>query len=448
MAQVLVAAESRELRLLLCEALRSEGHEAREAADGLAALELAQCHPLDLAICDAQLAKIDGLTLLPKLTALAPQVRTIVLSAHPKIGEARTAFHSGASDYLPTPVDAAAFFAESLAPLLAAVPAHAVEPDSDALVGRCPAMLQLRAHMATLAESRASVLIRGESGTGKEVVARWLHDHSARRARPFVAVNCAALPESLLEAELFGHERGAFTGAVRRRDGRFKAADGGTLLLDEIGELPATVQVKLLRVLEDGSVEPLGADRPLPVDVRVLAATHRDIEQLVREGRFREDLYYRLNVLDLAIPPLRDRPGDLPLLVEHFLRQATPDHQPPPQIAPRAWQLIAAHPFPGNVRELKHAIERSVVLSHGGLIDVDCLPPAIAAHAPLDGAPFETLAETLRRCEREQLLRALALAGGHKLRAAELLGISRKTLWEKLHAHHLSDGNGALHDGT
>jgi DNA-binding NtrC family response regulator len=438
MADVLIAAEARALRMVLAEALRAEGHRVHEAVDGAFALELARHHPLDLALCDAQLAKIDGLTLLPRLRALAPHLRLIVFTDHPKLHDARTAFRSGATDYLPTPIDPASFFADELAPLLATLPPAPAERDGD-LVGRCPAMLRLREQMAVVAESRAPVLITGESGSGKEVVARWLHDHSARRGRPFVAVNCAALPESLLEAELFGHERGAFTGAVRQRDGRFKAADGGTLLLDEIGELSPVVQVKLLRVLEEGAVEALGADRPHPVDVRLIAATHRDLAELIHEGRFREDLYYRLNVLDLHVPSLRERPGDLPILLQHFLEHATPPHHPPPRLTPLAWQALEAHSFPGNVRELKHAVERAVVLSHGGTIDVDCLPAAFTTQAPSAEPPFEPLAISLHRCEREQLARALALSGGHKMRAAELLGISRKTLWEKLRAHGFAD---------
>jgi DNA-binding NtrC family response regulator len=259
-----------------------------------------------------------------------------------------------------------------------------------------------------------------------------------------VAVNCAAFPETLIEEELFGHERGAFTGAVRRRDGRFKAADGGTLLLDEIAEIPLAAQVKLLRVLQEGAFEPLGSNSMVRVDVRLVSSTHRSLREQIVEGRFREDLYYRLNVLDITLPALRDRRGDLPLLVAHFLRRFSPAGQHPAAIVPRAWAALEHYPFPGNVRELEHAIEHAVVLARGADIDLAHLPADIAglqsADAPGSSALLP-LATAAREFEREYLLRALGLAGGKRVRAADLLGISRKNLWEKLRAHGISDSD-------
>jgi DNA-binding NtrC family response regulator len=258
-------------------------------------------------------------------------------------------------------------------------------------------------------------------------------------------VSCAAFPESLIEAELFGHERGAFTGAIGRRDGRFKAADGGTLLLDEIAELPLPAQAKLLRVLQEGTVEPLGSNVPVHVDVRVLSATHRNLRQRITEGLFREDLFYRLMVLDVEIPPLRDRHGDLPLLLHHFLRLCTPMGEKPPSISPRALAALSQHPFPGNVRELAHAVEHAVVLSNGrGEIDLEHLPAEIAGAAVADSSavPSDELAPlgvAVKEFEREYLRRALELAGGRRAHAARLLGISRKNLWEKLRAHRMGD---------
>ena len=245
-------------------------------------------------------------------------------------------------------------------------------------------MLRLSDRIETIAQSDAPVLITGESGTGKELVARTLHERSTRAAKPFIAVNCAAFPETLLEAELFGHERGAFTGAVKRRDGRFKAADGGTLLLDEIAEVPLPAQAKLLRVLQEGTVEPLGTNEVTRVDVRIISATHRNLRERIREGKFREDLYYRLNVLDIEIPPLRERRGDLPLLLQYFLNKFTPAGQAAVDASRRApGRCCRSTPFPGNVREFAHAIEHAVVLAGGGEIDVEHLPAGITG--TLDG---------------------------------------------------------------
>jgi transcriptional regulator with PAS, ATPase and Fis domain len=305
-------------------------------------------------------------------------------------------------------------------------------------------MLKLLDRLTTVAESDAPVLVTGETGTGKELVARRIHALSPRCAGPFMAVNCAAFPEALIEAELFGHERGAFTGAVKKREGRFKAAHGGTVLLDEIAELPPPAQAKLLRVLQDGVFEPLGTNEQVRVDVRVISATHRDLRRRVAEGSFREDLFYRLNVVGLHVPPLRDRPGDLTLLLNHFLRIYLPPRAPLPEVTVRAWQAIAAYPFLGNVREFAHALHHAVVLARGKTIDLEHLPEDVArtaASASRDGGPLRPLAVVLKQVEREHLLKALAVAGGKRTQAAELLGISRKNLWEKLRAHGISDSD-------
>ena len=255
-------------------------------------------------------------------------------------------------------------------------------------------------------------------------------------------MNCAAFPETLIEAELFGHERGAFTGAVRKREGRFKAADGGTLLLDEVAEIPLPVQAKLLRVLEEGVIEPLGTNTSVPVNVRIVSATHRDLKELIAQGKFREDLYFRINVLDLNIPPLRERRADLPLLMAHFLRRFYPGRVPP-GIAPRAWAALMDYPFPGNVREFAHAIERAVVLAHGSEIDLEHLPADIAGAAAAVVADARRTsarsASLVKEFEKQYILRALRLASGGKGHAAELLGISRKNLWEKLKLHGIGD---------
>ncbi len=291
-----------------------------------------------------------------------------------------------------------------------------------------------------VSQSDAPTLVTGESGTGKEVVARMVHDRSARRLKPFVVVNCGALAENLVEAELFGHERGAFTGAVRKRDGRFKAADGGTLFLDEIAELPLAAQAKLLRVLQEGVLEPLGTNMSVHVDVRVVSATHRNLVERIKTGAFREDLYYRINVIQIPLPPLRERPGDLPLLIGHFLARHTRPGRPVPGISPAAWAALARYPFPGNVRELSHAVEHAMVLSGGGDIGVVHLPPSIvgtetpARDNVIDGdTPIvRPLHDALREFEHGYIQRALSASAGKRTQTAALLGISRKSLWEKL----------------
>jgi len=305
------------------------------------------------------------------------------------------------------------------------------------IIGRSPAMRRVLSRVGVVAASDAPILLTGESGTGKELLAQAIHAQSTRSDKPLVTVNCAAFPETLIEAELFGHERGAFTGALQKRDGRFKAADGATLFLDEINALSLAAQAKLLRVLQDGSFHPIGTNTEVVVDVRLISATNRELKALVTEGTFREDLYYRIKVLDLALPPLRERSGELPLLVAYFLLK----HAPPasrPTLSPRAWAVLAGYLFPGNVRELEHAIQHAVVLARGGEIDLEHLPRDICATVcpdePSASSPGEIqpLAAAVREFERAYMLRALELTSGNKTRAARMLGMSRKHLWEKL----------------
>ncbi len=309
------------------------------------------------------------------------------------------------------------------------------EPSSR-IVGRSPAIARVLERISAVADSDAAVLLTGESGTGKDLVAQTIHAGGSRRDRPLVAINCAAFPDTLLEAELFGYERGAFTGALHRREGRFKAASGGTLFLDEINGLSLAAQAKLLRVLHDGSFQPLGTNTTQTVDVRLIAATNRPLRTLVAEGKFREDLYYRINVLDIDIPPLRERKGDLSLLVQHFLDKYARADRPASTLSPRAWAALVQHGFPGNVRELEHAVQRALVLSRGGEIELEHLPrdlsPAGAEETGAGDVEMRSLAEAVRDFETEYVQRALHLSRGNKTRAARLLGISRKNLWHKL----------------
>jgi len=436
------------IRLDLSYALGDAGHHVTAAADGAEAGDLLSRRVFDVALIDVRLPKIDGLSLFRKARAHSPDMAVILLTAHASVPDAVSALKDGAFDYVAKPFDSEELtlrvigrVAERCA-LRRALRRAQPRPERE-LIGQTPALLRLLDQLDVVAGNDAPVLITGESGTGKEVIARMLHDRSPRSSGPFVAVSCAALPEALLEAELFGHERGAYTGADRRRDGRFQAAEGGTLLLDEVSEIPLAAQTKLLRVLQEGTVEPLGSSSPVPVNVRVISATNRSLRDLVAAHAFREDLYYRLNVLDLNVPPLRERRNDLPLLVDHFLRRFAPPGAPLPALSARARDCLLSYAYPGNVRELEHAIERAVVLSHGGEIQLEHLPidmvggPTLQAPAPEAALP--SLRQAVRVFERDYLARALTLSGGRRAEAAQRLGISRKTLWQKLRRHGLGD---------
>jgi two-component system, NtrC family, response regulator AtoC len=456
MLDILLVDDEPDFRMLVGDALREAGHRVTTAANGAEGLTLISQNVFDVTICDIRLPKVDGLTLFRRVRQESPSTDVILITAHATVTDAVAALKEGAYDYITKPFDIDEIILQmeriagqrALRSELEQARAELSQRKSgSAIVGRSPPMLRLADRIDTIAQSDAPVLITGESGTGKELVARTLHERSGRRGKAFVAVNCAAFPETLLEAELFGHERGAFTGAVKRRDGRFKAADGGTLLLDEIAEIPLPAQAKLLRVLQEGTVEPLGTNESMRVDVRIISATHRNLRDRIREGRFREDLYYRLNVLDIEIPPLRERRGDMPLLLQHFLAKfATPGKQPQ-GIAPRAWAVLSQYPFPGNVREFAHAIEHAVVLASGAEIGVEHLPAGITGATDAEGAPgggssLRSLNVAMKEFEKEYLLRALTQAGGKKMKAAEILGISRKNLWEKLRLHGIVDGTG------
>ena len=463
--KILLADDEPTIRLSVTDALEEAGHTVRTAKDGHDAWDVIIDEHIDLVLTDIRMPRMDGLSLFRRIRSEHPQIDVILMTAYAEIDDAVAAMKDGALDYLTKPFDVEELLVrigrlQERRGLEAELEAARTELDrrdpGRMIVGDSPSMLRLLSVVETVADSEAPVLITGESGTGKELVARTVHQLSPRRDGPFIAVNCAAFPETLLEAELFGHERGAFTGAHQAREGRFQAAAGGTLFLDEIAEIPSTAQAKLLRVLQDGMFEPLGTNRTVQADVRIVSATHRDLRERIQDGRFREDLYYRLNVLDLHIPPLRERRTDLPMLVEHFLQKYVRPGRRIPSLAPAAFAALTEYPFPGNVRELEHAIHRAVVLSRGETIEMPHLPEPIsgtsdpgepppsaepAGHAT-NGAHADslvTLQDAAKAFEREYLLRALKAAEGKKSRAAELLGISRKNLWEKLRAHQIQE---------
>ncbi len=448
MLDILLLDDEPDLRELLHEELRGVGYRVQAAANGEEGMDQLVRRVFDVVICDVRLPRIDGLKLLRHIRKETPSTEVILMTAYADVAQAVSALKEGAYDYLIKPFDIAELLVQTRRIAENRLLRQELERARGALtdrktplVGESPAIKRVLKLIAMVSQSDAPVLITGESGTGKEVVARLIHHDSAHREKPFVAVNCGALAENLVEAELFGHERGAFTGAVKRRDGRFKAADGGVLFLDEIAELPAAAQAKLLRVLQEGTFEPLGTNTSVRVDVRIISATHRDLAQRVKSGLFREDLFYRVNVIEIPLPPLRDRPGDLPLLLRHFIEQLTAKESPLPPITPAAWATLVQYPFPGNVRELFHAIEHAMVLSGGKEIDVQHLPPAMVVDnrasvelGPVRGnsGKVRPLQVAIREFEQEYLQHALKAANGKRTKAAAILGISRKTLWEKL----------------
>ena len=449
MLDILLVDDEQGLRDVVEEQLVERGHHVETADDGAAGAECVKRRRFDVVICAVRLPQIDGLSLFRKISKEAPRTDVILMTAYAEVSQAVSALKEGAYAYLTKPFDMDELLVQvrridevrSLRRELdTARTTLGDRPSSSILVGQVPAIRRIQEMVKMVAQSDAPTLITGESGTGKEVVARMVHEQSARRDKPFVAVNCGALAENLVEAELFGHERGAFTGALRKRDGRVKAADGGTLLLDEVAELPLPAQAKLLRVLQEGTVEPLGTHTPVRVDVRIISATHHNLQERIKAGLFREDLFYRLNVLELQMPPLRERLGDLPLLVNHFLARMTPAGAASPTLSPAAWAALSQYAFPGNVRELSHAIEHAMVLSGGKEIGVQHLPQGMVnsnGAEPRDLAlpsndDIRPLQAAVRDFEHAYLLRALRATEGKRARTAELLGISRKTLWEKL----------------
>jgi DNA-binding NtrC family response regulator len=465
MLKVLVVEDEPDLCALIADALADDGHEVTCAKDGAEALAATAAAAYDVVLTDVRLPKLDGLTLFRRLREQSPTTDTIVMTGDANIAEAVAILKEGAFDYLTKPIRL-----EELGLQMARIASYrALRRDVDSvraeladaspprdqllgqLVGHSPEMQQLIKKIETVAHSDASVVIRGESGTGKELVARALHSSGARRGKAFVAVNCAAFPDTLIESELFGHERGAFTGATNRREGRFKAADGGTLFLDEVAELSQAAQAKLLRVLQEGTIEPLGSNDSVRVDVRIISATHRDLRKQIAAGLFREDLYYRINTIEMAIPALRDRTGDLAVLVNLFIKRYSNDKAPTTGITWRAWNAVAAYPFPGNVRELMHTVQHAVLLSRGGQIDLQHLPTSIAGRQTFEGradsATMAPLSQAMKQFERAYLARVLETFDGKRGAIAELLGISRKNLWEKLKMHGLSDRSG-LAEGT
>jgi DNA-binding NtrC family response regulator len=444
--KLLLVEDDRIVRIPVRDALADAGYLVTECADGATAQRLLNTESFDIMLSDVRLPGVDGLSLFRLARSLHPAPSVVLMTAFADTGHAVTAMREGVRDYVLKP-----FEMEELLLRLGAVRdevqfklrlGHAEAQQSaqlaDSLVGEAPAMLALRERLEAAAASEIPVLLIGETGTGKDLAARLVHERSARAGKPFVAVNCAAIPESLFESEMFGHERGAFTGADRRRAGRFEAADGGTLFLDEVGELSLQNQAKLLRALESSSFEAVGASTTQRVDLRVISATNRDLAQAVAAGTFRRDLFYRLKVIDVHLPPLREHRADIPRLVARFFSDISRRQgKPAPLLTAAAAAALATHDYPGNVRELLHALERAVALSRGKAIALEHLPIEFSRTAqgptpPGDVTALPPLGEAVAQFERQYIERALEQADGHRGRAASLLGISRKSLWERL----------------
>jgi two-component system, NtrC family, response regulator AtoC len=442
-ASVLIAEDEAQARESLRALLEDEGYQVTCAADGMEASEVLSRSTVEAALIDIRMPVKDGLMLLRELKDHPSPPAVLIMTAYGTSAAAMEAMALGAFDYLTKPLN----FEELRIQLQRAIENRRRINDLDAyrvedtnqeseIVGISAAMQKLYKVIGQVSATDSTILIRGESGTGKEVVARAIHKHSQRCVRRMVKVNCASIPETLLEAELFGHERGAFTGASQRRIGKFEYASGGTLFLDEIGELALSTQVKLLHVLQDHYIERLGSNIAIPLDVRILAATNCDLELAVREGRFREDLYYRLNVVSVLIPPLRQRREDILGLAHYLLRRSAARlKMQVPTLSKEANELLCNNDWPGNVRELEHCLERALILSRSGLILREHLEFSASPSAanPMDSIPIEDgLHAAVENLERRLIERALAATSGNRTRAAEILKINRRLLYDKL----------------
>jgi two-component system response regulator PilR (NtrC family) len=459
-ARILIVDDEQSLREFLEIFLEQEGYEVATAKGGRDAVKRMEAgEEFDIVLTDLMMPEVSGMGVLETVKERFPDTEVLMMTAYATADTAIEAMKKGAYDYVQKP-----FKVEELRVIIekALGQRRLVEENRQLraqvhrqysfhnLVGRSEAMQRVFGIIERVADTRTSVLLTGESGTGKELIARALHHNSSRRDKPMVTVNCGAIPENLIESELFGHLKGAFTGAHANKVGMFKAAEAGTLFLDEIGELPMQMQVKLLRALQERRVRPVGANEEQAVDVRVIAATNQDLEQSIRQGRFREDLYYRLNVIRVEVPPLRERKSDIPLIAHHFLRRFARElGKPVDDFQPDALQALLGYRFPGNVRELENTIERAVTFETSNRIQLESLPPHLVGKGaderalssfgelPPGGLDLEGL---LSECEKQMLMQAIDRTGGNRTEAAKLLGITFRSIRYKLDKYRITDG--------
>ncbi len=448
--RLLIAEDEPLLRVSMADALRKEGWTVDVAGDGLKAMALFEQYVHEVVVTDLVMPSLDGMELLRRVKAVQADTTVVLVTAHGSVDKAVEAMRQGASDFITKPFS----MAQLMVRLDSVCSSRRLQEENVRLqeqlegrysfsniIGKSKGMQEVFWLIREVADSDATVVIQGESGTGKELVASAIHFNSRRRARPYVRVSCASLPESLVESELFGYEKGAFTGANQRRIGRFEAAGGGTLFLDEIGDLPLAVQAKLLRVLQERSIERLGSNRPIDVDVRIVSATLRHLEEEIAAGSFREDLFFRINTVPIHLPPLRERREDIPLLAQAFLREFNRERgKEIGDFTDDALGLLDSHSWPGNVRELRNVVERAVVFCRDSHIAPEHFPPSLrdAPTAPAQATaarPAEPLRRAVERAEVETIRAALTATDGRRNEAAEILGISRKTLWEKIKSY-------------
>lgn len=454
--QILIVDDEENVRRMLTTTFDFDGHHTLCAADGEEALELFHQHQPDVVLMDIRMPRLNGIDALEKMHAEHPKIPVVLMTAYAEVETAVEALRYGAFDYIIKPFD----LSELKLVIQRALQLQEMKKEInllhqalsesyqwDRILTHSPKMMEICRDTARIARSQATVLITGESGTGKELIARAIHFSSPRANGPFIKINCGALPESLLESELFGHEKGAFTGAQLQRQGLFERANGGTLLLDEVGEMPLNLQVKLLRVLQEREFERIGGSQTIKVDIRILAATNRDIEEMVKEGSFRQDLYYRLNVIHLSVPPLRERPEDISLLANHFLQKFSQENgREIIEIDLATLSRLQAHQWPGNIRELSNVMERAVIMSTGMVIFPEDLPTHLQPAGDDQKMPSVVsgefnLKENVKCYEKELIISALAEHQGNRTRTALALGISRRALMYKLQEYGIDQGN-------
>jgi two-component system response regulator HydG len=441
--KILVVDDEQSHRAMLRAVLGKEGYEVSEADDGTSAVKAVENDTFDLILMDIRMTDMDGIEAVGEIKKFSPSIPIIMMTAYASIKTAVDALKSGAYDYLTKPLD----IDELKIHIKKALEHYRLQEENiflrerladrfnfSQIIGRSRSMKELFETLSLIAPSDATVLIYGESGTGKEIVANATHQNSPRAQKPFIKVNCAALPETLLESELFGHERGAFTGALTRKAGRFQMADGGSLFLDEISDMSLTTQVKLLRVLQEREFEPLGSTKTIQVDIRLITATNKDLEEEVKAGRFREDLFYRLNVVPIHLPPLRKRKDDIPLLAEHFFNIYREKNKSSVKgFLPKTMDIMVRYDWPGNVRELENVIERSVLLCRSEFISPGDLPPLVQGAGDKEQSLVSVpQGMTLKEVEKEVIIQTLSDTNGSRTQTARILGISRKTLQNKL----------------
>ncbi len=438
--RILVVDDQSSVRELLKAVLGSDGHTVETTPDGESGIRTLAEGFHDLVIMDIRMPGIDGVEALRRMKKASPDCGVIMMTAYASVETAVEAMKLGAFDYITKPIDInevrsiISRFTDESSKTLEERPPE-IEPSSE-IIGVSVAMRDVLEMARRVAASDATVLILGESGTGKELVAHEVHGASPRERKPFVAVNCSAIPGGLLESELFGHEKGAFTGAGRQKRGRFELAEGGTIFLDEIGDMSSELQAKLLRFLQDHTLQRVGGSTDITVDVRIVAATNRDLDAAVADGSFREDLYFRLSVVNITIPPLRDRKEDIPLLVEHFLKKHSERGSRPKRMSPKAMRVMMNYDWPGNVRELENAIHRAVILSRGETVFPEQLPAKLQAVLDSDVGGEKT-GVTIREMERDIIIKTLAQTGGNRTHSAKILGISRRTLQNKIKEYEI-----------